>query len=218
MSLDSQIGLRRRGARHVLDARRFGRQVRGPQSAGPDHGVRRNDRAVGEHDVTGRHFLHRRVEMNLHAALFQHLGGVRLSLVGKGIQHCAAMSTMWMPTSSSGRLGYSSLRERWIMSPSAARHFGSRRTSTDEHEVQRAFCDQRLVAVGGLEHRQNSGAQQLGVVQRVERIAVLVGARRAEKVGQRSCSQHQDSRPDKSCRARGDGTRGSGRRRPLRPW
>ena len=67
----------------------------------------------------------------------------------------------------------------------------ARRAAADDDEVQRALADQRRVAVRGLEHLEDARAQAGGVVERVERERVLLGAGRVEEVRLRADRQHE---------------------------
>ena len=63
-----------------------------------------------------------------------------------------------------------------------ARRLDARRAAADDDEVERAALDQRGVAVGGLEHGEDPGAQPGRVFEGVQRERVLLGAGRAEEV------------------------------------
>ena len=71
------------------------------------------------------------------------------------------------------------------------RHFRARGTASHDDEVQRAFGDQRRIAIRTFQNGEDAGAQGLGVTQRVQRIAMLVRSRRAKEIGLRSRGQHQ---------------------------
>ena len=65
------------------------------------------------------------------------------------------------------------------------------RSGPDDDDVEGALVDVGRVAVGGLEHLEQPGPQRLGVVDRVEREGVLLGARGVEEVGPRPGGEHE---------------------------
>ena len=72
-----------------------------------------------------------------------------------------------------------------------ARGLDPGRAGAHDHEVQGAAIDEARIAVRRLEHGEQPRAQPLGIVDRVERERVLVGARGMEEVGYRAEGQHQ---------------------------
>ena len=70
-------------------------------------------------------------------------------------------------------------------------HFGAGRTCSHNDEVQGAFLDERGIAFGSLKDRENARAQALGIMEGIQRVAVLVGPRCAEEVRLRPSRKHQ---------------------------
>src|SRR5215813_1734985 len=62
------------------------------------------------------------------------------------------------------------------------RDLRTRRSSTDNHKIQRALLHQRRVAIGVLENGQDARAQLLSLFYGVERKGVLLGTFGAEKI------------------------------------
>src|SRR5262249_4141888 len=70
-------------------------------------------------------------------------------------------------------------------------HFSPGRASSHNDKVERAFLDERGIAVRGFQDGKDSGSQYLGIAKRIERIAGLLRARRSEEVRPRTGCQNQ---------------------------
>src|SRR5262249_17501773 len=131
-------------------------------------------------------------QTQLHSALFQSSGSIGLGLIRKGIQHGIAPIDQYNLCLPGRQILESSVLLQYLRRVTESPcHFSPGRASSHNDKVERAFLDERGIAVRGFQDGKDSGSQYLGIAKRIERIAGLLRARRSEEVRPRTGCQNQ---------------------------